>query len=186
VRTRGARPAGLLAVLGVLLGALMMAGCADVPVAPPADPLAADVAYARAMIPHHEQALELTTLVGGRSADPRVPELALRIDREQVEEVGQLQGLLRSWGRDPAGAMAPGMDGMASPETMARLGASSGQAFDRLWLETMIAHHEGATAMARGHLATGTDATLRRFSETVVRGQGQEIDMMRAVLGTAP
>ena len=171
-------------MLAVLLGALVVSGCADVPVAPPADPLAADVAYARAMIPHHEQALELSTLVGGRSADPRVAELALRIDRAQVEEVGQLQGLLRSWGRDPAGAMGPGMDGMASPETLARLGASSGQAFDRLWLETMIAHHEGAMAMARGHLATGTDATLRRFSETVVRSQGQEIDMMRGVLGT--
>jgi uncharacterized protein (DUF305 family) len=173
-------------LLAVLLGALLVGGCADAPVAPPADPLAADVAYARAMIPHHEQALELATLVGGRSSDPRVAELALRIDREQVEEVGQLQGLLRSWGRAPAGTMGPGMDGMASAETLARLGASSGPAFDRLWLETMIAHHEGATAMARGHLASGTDPTLRRFSETVVRGQGQEIDMMRAVLGAAP
>lgn len=82
--------------------------------------------------------------------------------------------------------MGPGMDGMADAATLARLRSSSGPAFDRLWLETMIRHHEGAITMARGHLATGTDETLRRFSETVVHAQGQEIDMLRAVLGGAP
>src|ERR1051325_5911491 len=87
-------------VLALLLGVL--AGCVDTPVASaptpstapspaaPASSPAADADFARMMIPHHEQALELSALVDGRSSSPEVADLAFRIDREQVEDVGQL------------------------------------------------------------------------------------------------
>ncbi len=72
------------------------------PAAAPVDTRTVDIAYAQGMIPHHEQALELPGLARGRAASPDVADLAFRIDRDQVEELGQLQGLLRAWGRDPA------------------------------------------------------------------------------------
>jgi uncharacterized protein (DUF305 family) len=137
------------------------------------------------MVPHHAQALELAALVPGRDASPAVAAIATRIDRDQVEEIGQLEGLRRSRGWPVgAGMHAHGMDGMADPATLERLRALRGPAFDRLWLATMTRHHEGAIAMARAHLATGADETLRRFSQVLVATQANEIDAMRAAATT--
>ncbi|MDD7939946.1 DUF305 domain-containing protein [Actinomycetospora lutea] len=166
-----------LAVLALCLAVL--AGCADAPVAGPgADP---DAAFLSAMIPHHEQALALTAMVGGRGASPGLEAIALRIDRAQVEEVGQMQGLARARGLAvTAHHGAHAMSGMAEPATLATLPTLCGPAFERLWLETMIRHHEGAVAMARGY--TGTDDTLGRFAQVTVAAQSAEIDAMERLL----
>lgn len=168
----------------LLFAVAALAGCADAPATPPPAVPSPDAAYLDAMVPHHAQALELAALVPGRDASPAVAALATRIDRDQVEEIGQLEGLRRSRGW-PAGAGMhghgmDGMDGMADPATLEQLRALRGPAFDRLWLATMTRHHEGAIAMAREHLATGADETLRRFSQVLVATQSAEIDAMRA------
>jgi uncharacterized protein (DUF305 family) len=178
--------------------ALVVAGCADTPVgvgaAPPpttAAPApavvgAVDTDYARMMLGHHEQALELSALAPGRSSSPDVADLAFRIDRAQVEEAGQLQGLLRLRGAPTDPGPMTGMPGMADAATLARLRSLSGPAFDRLWLATMAAHHEGALAMARSQLdRTGGAAStspLAEFSRTLLVSQQAEIDRMRALL----
>jgi uncharacterized protein (DUF305 family) len=168
-----------LAWLVVVLALVLTAGaCAGEQPAPP--PAADDVGFAAAMKPHHEQALELAALVPGRSADPEVADLAFRIDREQVEEAGQLQGFLNLRGGGPT-MPAMAMDGMADAARLQQLRASSGPAFDRLWLETMTAHHEGALTMARQYLA-GPPGALTEFARTVLRSQQIEIDRMRAAL----
>lgn len=180
----------------VLLAVAVLTGCAGAPAAPPApapdaaylDAAYLDAAYLDAMVPHHAQALELAALVPGRDASPAVAALATRIDRDQVEEIGQLEGLRRSRGWPAAAEVhahgMDGMDGMADPATLEQLRALRGPAFDRLWLATMTRHHEGAIAMAREHLATGTDETLRRFSRVLVATQSAEIDAMRAAATT--
>ncbi|GAA4822699.1 hypothetical protein GCM10023201_05840 [Actinomycetospora corticicola] len=170
----------LRALVFVLVAVALSAGCAAAP-APTAAPAADDAGYASMMIPHHEQALELSALVAGRTTDPTVTDLAFRIDREQVEEVGQLQGFLNLRGA-PAPAPMGAMAGMADAATLDRLRASSGPAFDRLWLQTMVAHHEGALTMSRQYLA-GPPGALSEFARTVLRGQQLEIDRMRAALG---
>ena len=161
----------------VVVLALALAGCASEP-PPPAQ--ADDVGFAAEMKPHHEQALELSALVRGRTSDPEVTDLAFRIDREQVEEVGQLQGFLNLRGGVPTMPMTA-MDGMADAATLQQLRASSGPAFDRLWLQTMTAHHEGALTMARDYLA-GPPGALTEFARTLLRSQQIEIDRMRAAL----
>jgi uncharacterized protein (DUF305 family) len=170
-------------LLLLLLAVAVLTGCAGAPPAPPVP--APDAVFVDAMVPHHAQALELAALVPGRDASPAVAALATRIDRDQVEEIGQLEGLRRSRGW-PAGAgmHAHGTDGMADPATLEQLRALRGPAFDRLWLATMARHHQGAIAMAREHLATGTDETLRRFSQVLVATQSAEIDAMRAAATT--
>ena len=184
-------------VITTMLAVLLIGGCADAPVAAPPVPTttaapapavvaAVDADYARMMLGHHEQALELSALVPGRSSSPDVADLAFRIDRAQVEEVGQLQGFLRLRGApsDP-GAMT-GMPGMADAATLDRLRGLRGPAFDRLWLQTMTAHHEGALAMARRQLTqTGGDQStspLAEFSRTLLVAQQAEIDRMTALL----
>lgn len=190
----------LRASLLVVVAALALAGCVDAPVggfpaaptgpvpqsAPPVAPAAvarADADFARMMIPHHEQALTLAALVRGRSTTTEIADLAFRIDREQVEEVGQLQGFLRLRDEPLEGAMAmSAMDGMATPETIARLRASRGAAFDRLWLSTMTAHHEGALVMSRQYLdASGGRGALAEFARTLIPSQQAEIDEMAQV-----
>lgn len=173
----------MLRALGVLvLGLFLTAGCAAAPAAPTAPaPAADDSGYASMMIPHHEQALELSALVAGRTTDPTVSDLAFRIDREQVEEIGQMQGFLNLRGA-PAPAPMGAMAGMADAATLDRLRGSSGPAFDRLWLQTMVAHHEGALTMSREYLAGPTGA-LTEFARTVIRSQQLEIDRMRTALG---
>ena len=174
------------ALLAVLLGALL-AGCADAPVAPPADPLAADAAYARAMIPHHEQALELAALVGGRSRPTRAsPSWRCGSTGSRSRSPASSRGCCGRGAATPRGRWARGWTGWRRPATLARLGASSGPAFDRLWLETMIAHHEGAIDDGPRPPRHRDRPTLRRFSDTVVRAQGQEIDLMRGVLARLP
>lgn len=161
----------------VLLALVVVAGCADEPVAAPTpNP---DAVFLSGMIPHHEQALELSAMLGGRDGSPGLEAMALRIDREQVEEIGQMQGLMRAKGLAP---VAVGMmHGVADPATLQTLRSLSGPAFERLWLDTMISHHEGALMMARDYLATGTDGTLRRYAQVLVVAQSGEIDAMRAM-----
>jgi uncharacterized protein (DUF305 family) len=179
----------VVVIVAVLAG---LGGCADTPVAPapapaaPPDVATVDADYARAMVGHHQQALALAALVPGRSSSPDVADLAFRIDRAQVEEVGQLEGFLRLRGATAPSAPTPAMDGMADPATLDRLRTLSGPAFDRLWLQTMTAHHEGALAMARRQLAaTGgaaSTSTLAEFSRTLLVTQQAEIDRMRGLL----
>jgi uncharacterized protein (DUF305 family) len=184
-------------VVTTVLAVLLSGGCADAPVPGPAVPAttaatapavvaAVDTDYARTMLGHHEQALELSALVPGRSSSPDVADLAFRIDRAQVEEVGQLQGFLRLRGAPTDPGPMTGMPGMADAATLARLRTLSGPAFDELWLTTMTAHHEGALAMARDQLdRTGGAAStspLAEFSRTLLVSQQAEIDRMRALL----
>jgi uncharacterized protein (DUF305 family) len=188
---------GAGAVVVAFVVAFVVAGCADAPVGPgagaaalpataPAVATAVDTDYARMMLGHHEQALELSASVGGRSSSPDVADLAFRIDRAQVEEVGQLQGFLRLRGAPTDPGPMTGMPGMADAATLARLHTLAGPAFDRLWLQTMTAHHEGALTMARTQLdRTGGAAStspLAEFSRTLLVSQQAEIDRMRGLL----
>lgn len=183
-RVHGVRWWAVVVIAGVLTA--LAGACADAPVAPPVAVGTPDTDYACAMAGHHEQALVLAALVPGRSSSPDVADLAFRIDRAQVEEVGQLQGFLRLRGVPPGPAPTGAMDGMADPATIERLRALTGPAFDRLWLQTMTAHHEGALVMARGYLAAtggaGSTAALAESARTLLVGQQAEIDRMRSLL----
>lgn len=163
----------------LVLMVVLTAGCAAAPAAPPPAVGNPDVDFATMMIPHHEQALELSALVAGRTTDPTVRDLAFRIDRDQVEEIGQLQGFLALRGGAPAAPMHHGMPGMADAATLQGLRTTTGADFDRRWLRTMIAHHEGAIAMARAY----PGGALTEFARTMTLTQQAEIDRMRSALG---
>ncbi len=146
----------------------------------------ADVRFVRDMITHHAQGVELSRLVPGRGADPAVADIAALIDRQQGVEIGQLRGQLTTWGvapPDPATGMS--MAGMASPQTLARLRGTRGEAFDRLWLRAMVDHHEGAVAMARAELDAGVQRGARNTAQNVVSVQQAQITVMNRLLDGA-
>jgi uncharacterized protein (DUF305 family) len=143
----------------------------------------ADVAFASAMLPHHEGALSMTELAPGRAADPRVLDLADRIEAAQAPEVVALTGWLADWGADDEGGMDHGEDmGGMSEEDMAALVNASGTEFDRLFLTRMIAHHRGATAMAARGAANGQNAAAIALAESIRDSQAAEIAEMKALL----
>jgi uncharacterized protein (DUF305 family) len=147
----------------------------------------ADVHFMHSMIPHHGQALEMVALVPSRSRSEAVRAMALRMEISQRDEIGLIERWLRSHGQEMTGhgdhmMMAPGM---LTPEQMDRLRDASGDDFDRLFLESMIQHHEGAITMVRtlfGTSGAGQASEIFQFANDVEVDQRIEVDRMRALL----
>ncbi|MFD6033664.1 DUF305 domain-containing protein [Streptomyces griseoincarnatus] len=150
---------------------------------------AADVAFAKGMIPHHRQAVEMADLAPGRAQSPEVKKLAADIKKAQDPEIKTLSGWLTSWGEEvPAeGAMDHsmhgGMEGMMTDEEMAELKEASGKAFDTAFMEMMIKHHEGAVEMAKTEQADGAYAPATKMADAIIASQSAEITQMNELLG---
>jgi uncharacterized protein (DUF305 family) len=155
---------------------------------------AADVRFMQGMIGHHAQAVEMTDLVDSRTASDALRKLAQRIQTSQADEIKMMERWLSTRGEEvPAAHTHHAMDGMAptlmpgmlTPEEMARLSAANGREFDRLFLEGMIKHHEGALVMVKDLFASagaGQDAEIFGFASDVDSDQRMEIDRMRSML----
>ncbi len=147
--------------------------------------LVADADFMRNMIGHHQQAIEMASLVPERSDSEGIALLARRIDESQVFEIGLMRRWLAARGADGAvrHGMA-GMAGMATPEQMADLAKAENEAFDRLFLELMIRHHEGALVMLAALSAAGGGQELEVFQLTshIDADQVAEIARMKRML----
>ncbi|QYX76155.1 DUF305 domain-containing protein [Streptomyces akebiae] len=149
---------------------------------------AADVAFAKGMIPHHRQAVEMADLAPSRAESAEVKKLAEQIKKAQDPEIKTLSGWLTSWGEEvPAeGAMdhsAHGTGGMMTAEEMDQLKNSSGTAFDTSFMEMMIKHHEGAVAMAKTEKADGAYEPAKKMADAIITSQTAEIAQMNKLLG---
>jgi len=178
------------ALLAALLTAAVVNSCGQsppTPVAAEAEHNAADVAFAKNMIPHHQQALDMAAMVPSRTASRELIVMANHIAPDQQSQIYTLQELLRQWGEPPApehmehDGMA--MDGMVDAATMAKLGTLNGAPFDELWLRSMIRHHEGAVAMATPEITQGKNPTAVEMAKVIVEWQQLEIGRMNAMLG---
>ena len=161
----------------------------------------ADVRFMQHMIVHHAQAVEMVDLLETRGASETVRRLGERIAQSQAAEMALMEDWLASRGQ-PAAAADPHaghhghaqgpadpnvalMPGMLSPAQMAALAAASGPAFDRLFLEGMIRHHQGALDMVEALLddpEAGEDPMLSDFASSVTADQSAEILRMQTIL----
>ena len=160
---------------------------------------ATDVGFAQGMIPHHAQAVEMADMAIATSTNADVLALAKQIKSAQNPEIETMTGWLQTWGQavPSTASMADGghdmtnmsgmmMDGMMSDADMKRLESSTGTAFDRLWLELMIQHHEGAVRMAKDELADGKNPDARALAQAIITSQQAEISKMNALLAARP
>ena len=139
-----------------------------------------DLGFAQMMIPHHEQAVEMSGLALEISTDPEILALATQIRDAQAPEIEQMQGWLDS----STGMMDHDMGtmgGMLSDAEIATLAASTGVEFDRLFLEGMIGHHEGAIKMAQ-MILDSQNPEVKALGEAIVSSQTAEIARMRDLL----
>ena len=151
----------------------------------------ADVRFMQGMIGHHAQALEMTELVTARTRRDEMRLLARRIELSQADEITLMRHWLQVRGEQVPNEHAhhaPGatlMPGMLSPVEMDRLAAVTGVEFDRLFLEGMIKHHDGALTMVSDLFANpgaGQEPEMFAFASDVDADQRIEIDRMSAML----
>jgi uncharacterized protein (DUF305 family) len=188
----------IVAGLAALATAALMSSCSsktDEKSAPAtsttasAQAAADDVMFAQMMIPHHQQALELSALVPERSTNPAVVKLASTIAGEQQPEINTMRALLLQWDVDPnargehSGHGGMGMQGMVDDATMAKLQSLKGPEFDTLWLQSMINHHQGAIEMAKAEISNGQSVDMTTLAKSIVTAQQAEIDQMKQMLG---
>ncbi|WP_228549187.1 DUF305 domain-containing protein [Dietzia sp. SYD-A1] len=153
----------------------------------------ADVMFAQMMIPHHEQAIEMSDIILSKDDVPAdVTSLAEEIKAAQGPEIAQLTDWLEQWGEptQPEGMdMDMGgdhdmsqMEGMLSEEDLQLLSDAPGPEAAELFLNQMIAHHEGAVAMAEDQVENGTYPPAVDLAQTIIDTQQQEIDTMQQML----
>ena len=147
----------------------------------------ADVNFMQGMIIHHNQAIVMSNLVDGRTNSPAIIDLAGRIKVSQDDEINFMENWLKE--RDEMTHSRHhthhSMKGMATKEQLEELAASLGNSFDQLFLELMVAHHDGAIEMVselskfRG---AAYDPVMNEFVSDLVNDQAVEIERMNILL----
>jgi uncharacterized protein (DUF305 family) len=192
-------------VLPVLAAGALLAGCgsgnqthADMPgmgsgssaPAPQGAHNQSDVTFAQQMIPHHQQAVAMAMVVRSHTGNQQVLTLADQIQRAQDPEIQTMTAWLQTWGApapSSTGGM-PGMDHGSMPGSMpaddlTKLNAVKDAEFDRLWLQLMVSHHQGAIEMANTELRQGSSGDAKQLAQRVIDGQQAEITTMNGLLG---
>ncbi|WP_326623173.1 DUF305 domain-containing protein [Streptomyces decoyicus] len=161
----------------------------------------ADVMFAQMMIPHHQQAVEMSELADGRAEDAEIKSLAAAIEKAQDPEIQKMTSWLKGWGKPVPGGSATGMDhsmpgmdhgsaskdgsgmsGMMSGKDMKNLTAAKGRDFDRKFAQMMIGHHNGAIEMANDERKKGRNATAKKLAGDVVTNQSAEVGKLNKIL----
>ncbi|MFM2353922.1 MAG: hypothetical protein RLZZ608_1328 [Actinomycetota bacterium] len=189
-------------VVGVIIGRVTATASAPVP-----SESSAEAGFARDMQVHHGQAVEMALLVRDRSDDPEIRLLALDIATAQAQQQGQMFAWLAMWGlpqtssepemewlsrpvidgsagHDGHGAHTPGepMPGVATFEEMQELENATGVEAERIFLELMIAHHQGGVEMAEAVLARSAQPQVTTLANGMVMLQSKELDYMAELL----
>ncbi|SEB02289.1 MULTISPECIES: DUF305 domain-containing protein [Mycobacteriaceae] len=143
----------------------------------------ADVMFLQMMYPHHAQAVDMAKLVPTRSQNQQVKDLATAIEKAQAPEMQQMTTLLAGFGKPaPSATMSHSMPGLMTPQQMTELTGLSGAAFDKMWLQMMVEHHQGAITMANDELKNGTNADAKAMAQAIVTAQQAEITTMNGML----
>jgi uncharacterized protein (DUF305 family) len=161
----------------------------------------ADVMFAQQMIPHHQQAIEMAQMAASHAQNPKVKALAAKIDAAQAPEIKTMTGWLHAWGQpvptgmpgmmspmpgmmgSPTPEMSgPSMPGMMSQQEMSQLMAAHGAHFDRMFLQMMIKHHQGAVEMAKTEHAEGVNSAAKKLAQQIETSQTAQIAQMQQML----
>jgi uncharacterized protein (DUF305 family) len=147
----------------------------------------ADVMFVRGMLPHHEQAVAMSdTLLARTRVSAQTTALAQQIKAAQQPEIDTMEGWLSDWGKSAEGGMG-GMDhdmggGMATDAELEELEQAQGAAAEKMFLEMMTKHHQGAIAMAKTEIGNGKNPDAVRMANSIVSSQQAEIDTMKKLL----
>lgn len=140
-----------------------------------------DIMFAQMMIPHHQQAVDMSTLAETHTTNPEILALAKQIKDAQAPEIKQMTSWIESSGAGMDMGHDMGMGGMLTEEQMTALGKAQGAEFDKLYLEGMIGHHQGALQMAK-MIEDSNNAEAKTLAANIVKSQSAEIEKMKQML----
>lgn len=155
---------------------------------------AADVSFAQQMIVHHQGAIQMAQMATAKASTQQVKDLAQRIETAQGPEIQEMTSWLKAWGQPvAAGAAMSGMDtggmstssasmGSMGQQEMDQLNAATGKNFDRMFLQMMTAHHQGAIAMAKTEQADGSNPQAKARAGSIETSQTAEVTEMGQML----
>ena len=148
-----------------------------------ADLSGADVMFLQMMIPHHQQAVDISKLALTKSKDDELLALASSIRDGQAGEILLMSQWLKDAGEDleMGHSMHDQMGGMLNESELAALRSATGATFDRLWLEGMTGHHDGALHMTQ-MIEDATNETIKKFGQDIVSSQSAQIKQMKVML----
>ncbi|WP_028926669.1 DUF305 domain-containing protein [Pseudonocardia acaciae] len=191
-----------LLLLGAAVGLLLaLPGSSSTPTAP--GPHSVDVGFAQDMTVHHEQAVQMATWERDHTTDPELRQLAYDMESGQSRQIGHMQGWLGLWGASslPTGpfmrwmpADMPGhgssaghtgvthMPGMATDAELRQLRATTGKPLDVYFLQLMLRHHEGGTAMLSYAAHAASQPDVRNLAAQMLTAQTTESQYMRHLL----
>jgi uncharacterized protein (DUF305 family) len=145
----------------------------------------ADVMFVQMMIPHHEQAVDMSDMVLSKSGiNPEVQALAKQIKAAQQPEIDMMNAWLETWGRVqmPEGSHHNSSDGIMTEEQMQELDEANSAEGQRLFLEGMIRHHQGAIKMAQAEITSGQNPEAITLAKNIAESQQAEVDTMTELL----
>jgi uncharacterized protein (DUF305 family) len=180
----------LAAVLfvGALAGAVLALFLAG---RPPGDD-SAEAGFARDMMVHHAQAVEMAEILRDKTESEEMRLLAADIALTQQGQIGQMEGWLAVWGL-PATRAEPAMSwmghptegrmpGMATPEEIEELSEMSPEEADVRFLQLMIPHHQAALEMTEAVLERTDRPEVERLAMAIANAQEAEIEVMQDLL----
>ena len=142
---------------------------------------ASDIMFAQSMIPHHEQAIEISKLAAKNASNLEIKALAKAIIRAQSREISQMKYWLTATNSPMEMQMDMGMSGVLSANAMKTLKTLKGAKFDRAFLKAMIAHHQGALKMI-SYLDGSKNSEAKELAKGLVIMQSAEIVSMKKLL----
>ena len=141
-----------------------------------------DVMFLQGMIPHHQQAIEMSNLALSISQDSELLTLAKSISESQSAEIIKMRNWLKQAGAsEEMGHMGHNMGGMLSDADLAKLETLTGSAFDKFWLAGMIGHHDGAIDMTT-MIEDAKNLDIKLFGTLIVADQSAQISQMKEML----
>ena len=140
-----------------------------------------EIMFAQGMIPHHQQAIDMSNMAVKNSASPEVKKLAKWIIAAQGKEIAQLKYWLTASKSSMTMGHDMGMGGMLTKNELAALKKLKGGKFDTAFLQAMIAHHEGALEMV-AMLNGSKNSEAKKIATDILKGQSAEINLMKKLL----
>jgi uncharacterized protein (DUF305 family) len=160
-----------------------------------------DVAFAQQMIVHHQQAIAMAKMAQSHAQDPNVKRLAAEIEAAQGPEIQTMTGWLQAWGTPmpsvtpgmtpsmhgmvpSSGGMMRSMPGMMPQPDMSMMMDRHGVEFDRMFLQEMITHHQGAVDLAKIEQSSGVNPDAKQLAKSIESSQTAQITQMRQMLSS--
>jgi len=140
-----------------------------------------EVMFAQMMIPHHEQAISMSEIALKKSRNQAILKLSNQIKSLQGTEKSQLAYWLKATDSSMTMDHDMQMSGMLTTKELASLKRLTGTQFDRVFLQLMIKHHQGALEML-DLISDSKNTEAKALAKAIKSAQSKEITSMKLLL----